>query len=237
METLNEFDLNTALDKWVKYNCSGEDLTPADVQEMRDHFVNTVNELKEKNLSEEEAFAVAKIRIGGAHDWGDDMKRMNKDNFQLKKVVLLFSGVFMFILSYNLITSVNKLLFLWLNYYNGDIVANVEISKVYFSIIYLFAIFAVVALYYLHKPMVWIFNKMSHNPNWLIHLLIFSAIFIVLNRFLVPLVRKSLDNDKLFTDVFFTTEKYFEYIFSFIIGVGFFIIYKKYRNKNYIKNI
>jgi len=236
MDTLNEFDLNTALDKWVKYNCSGEDLTPADVQEMRDHFLNTVNELKEKNLTEEEAFAVAKIRIGGAHDWGDEMKNINEDNFQLKKIVLLFSGIFMFILSYNLITSVNKLLLLGLNYYNGDVVANVEISKIYFNIIYLVAIFAIVTLYYLHKPMVWLLNKLSHNPKWLVHLLIFSALFIVLDRFLVPLVRKSL-NDKLLTDTFFTTEKYFEYIFSFIIGIGFFIIYRKYRKENYINNI
>lgn len=235
MDTLNEFDLNTALEKWVKYNCSGEDLTPADVQEMRDHFLNTVNELKEKNLTEEEAFAVAKIRIGGAHDWSDEMKSMNEDNFQLKKVVLLFSGIFMFILCYNLITSVNKLLLLGLNYYNGDVVANIEISKIYFNIIYLVTVLAIVALYYLHKPMVWLLNKMSQNPNWLIQLLVISAIFIVLDRFLVPQLRKSLEHQT-FIDTFFLTEKYFEFIFPSIIGIGYYIIYRKYRRNNYTKN-
>ncbi len=89
-----------------------------------------INELKEKNLTDEEAFAVTNMRFGGAKDWSDEMRSMNEDNFQLKKVVLLFSGIFMFILSYNLITSVNKLLFLWLSYTNGDAIANVEILKI-----------------------------------------------------------------------------------------------------------
>jgi len=135
MERTNHFELNKAIEQWEKFNFSQKDLTPSDKAEFKDHVLNAIDELLEKDLSEEEAFTIAKMRFGDKEDWGEEMQSLNEDNFQLKKIIQLFSGVFTYIFSFNLVLCLDKLLIIGLNYYNGDVISNLKIVKIFINIV------------------------------------------------------------------------------------------------------
>ncbi len=233
MDASNEFDLSTAFEQWEKSNFSKKEVTPADKEELKSHILDSIDELLEKKLSEEEAFAVARMRFGDRKDWGEEMQTLNEDNFQLKKIVLLFSGAILFMFFYNLILCSNRLLLLWLDYYNGDVESNIKNVMVFFNLIYALLISIIVALYFLHKPAKWLFERKPLSPRWIIIIIIALIVVVGEERFLVPEIRNSIDN-VLLEDTFFLAERYFKYIYSFIVGIGFVTIYIRYNKKHYM---
>lgn len=230
MGSSDSFELKEAIDNWEKSNFSKKELMPSDKAEFKDHILNSIDELMENDLSEEEAFTIAKMRFGNREDWAEEIQILNEDNFQLKKIVLLISGVLLYIFSYKFILCTNRLILLWSNYYNGDVLASIENSKVFFSIIYALSISTAVALYFLHEPIKWLLKRVILNTKLII---LFVFVFIVVigaERFLVPQVRNSID-DKLMNDAFFNLERYFEYFYFLIISEGYIAIYIKYSKK------
>lgn len=229
MVNSNGFNLNEAIDKWEGANFSQEDLTPSDKAEFKDHIFNIIDELLEKGLSEEEAFTVAKMRFGDKNEWGEGMRMLNEDNFQLKKIIFLFSGVILYILSYNFFLCVERGILLWSNYFNGNVESNVENVKLTYNIIYALLISGIVALFFLHKPIKWIFQRITLNLKWVILLVFLLIIFVVLERFLKPQIRKSVDS-KYLEDIVFVSETYFKYISFIIVCLGYIVIYYRYEN-------
>lgn len=133
MEEDTQFDLNDVLDHWVKANCSRDKLTSSDICEIREHMLFTIEDLMdEKGLSEVEAFAVAQVRFGSEADWGGEMQLMNKENFQLRKIVSLLAGFLMYFLFQNLLFSSAALLMIVLESYTGNTQAgNIRIMQYY----------------------------------------------------------------------------------------------------------
>ncbi|NQU54029.1 MAG: hypothetical protein HQ522_15990 [Bacteroidetes bacterium] len=230
MDISGEFDLKAALEQWEKSNFSQKEVTPADKKELKSHILDSIDELQENGLSEEEAFAIAQMRFGDRKDWGEEMQTLNEDNFQLKKIVLLFSGVILFIFFYNLILCSNRLLLLWSNYYNGDVESNVKNVRVFYNVTYALLVSSIVALYFLHEPIKWLFEKVILNSKWIILLILALIVVVGAERLLAPQLRDSINNASL-EDTFFSLERYFKYIYIFIIGIGYVSIYKRYQNK------
>lgn len=231
MGSSNQFELKEAIENWEKSNFSQKDLIRSDNVEFKDHILNSIDDLLEKDLTEEEAFTIAKMRFGKREDWAEEMQNLNEDNFQLKKIVLLFSGVFLYILSYNFFICLNRLILLLANYYNGDIASNVENVKVFYNVVYALMVSGNVALYFLHKPVKWFFERISINTKWVILFIVLVIIVVLAERILVPQVRNSI-NDKHFETIVFVSETYFKYINFLIIGVGYIIVYYKYNKKS-----
>lgn len=234
MESANEFNLEAALAQWEKSNFSQADLTLADKEEFKNHILNTIEELKEKGLSDEEAFIVVQMRFGEKKNRVAKKNVNNKDNFQLKKLIILFSGVFAYIFSFYFILCLHKILILFLNLLNGNKHANYETIKPYFHIIYLITIFTIVAFYFMHKPVVLFFKRLKISPiqvNLFVGIMIFTVLF---NWYLALQVKKSLD-DIFLLNAFFYSERNFKYLFLLITGIGYIILFYRYRKKFYIK--
>lgn len=230
MGSSDSFELKEAIDNWEKSNFSQKELIASDKAEFKDHILNSIDELLENDLSEEEAFTIAKMRFGNREDWAEEMQIMNEDNLQLKKIVLLISGILLFIFSYKFILCINRIILLWSNYYSGDVVSGVENSKVFFNIIYVLSISTMVALYFLHEPIKWLLKHVILNTKLIILFILVFIIVVGAERFLAPQVRNSID-DRLLKDAFFNIERYFDYFYFLIICIGYLAIFKRFSKK------
>lgn len=233
MDTTDEFNLNQAISKWEKVNLSQKDLTSADKNEYKNHIQDSIEELSELGLSEEEAFIIAQMRLGVRDDWGDEIRQQNKDVFHFKKIALIFSGFILYIFFYNTIICTNRLFLIISNHLNGNIIESIQNEKTFFNIVYTISISGIVALYFLHKPIKWLIEKVNLNIIKVLFIILILAFVVILENYLVPQVA-ILIIDKLLLAKFYQQEVVFRYVYTVIIVVGYISIYRKY-STNYYK--
>lgn len=223
------FDLDAALNNWVNINCSGDDLTPGDIKEIREHMAYTINKLVNENgLNEEEALAVAKIRFGGKDVWAEEMQAANDKNFQFKKIIILFIGVFAFVLGNHLVLCLDKILFISLHHFSisGDTILKTQ--KAFINFVYFSLILFLVAAFYMHKPAFALLRKINFSmlTTIIFILLVFGSV--LAEWYLVTKVN-SATQDYGLKGNFFRTERNFKDLSLLIGGIGYIFLFFRYR--------
>jgi hypothetical protein len=233
MESPDKFDIEASVEAWIKRNCSIEEFTPGDIAEMRSNmFIAVEDIIKEHNLNEEEAFAVAKVQKGDAQEWQGEMKVANEDNFQLRKIILIFSGFMLYVFSYNFILCLNRIIFFVSNHVNGDTQGALDNAKTFFYLVYALSISVIVAMFFLHQPVKWLMHRATINVKRIVLAIIAVAIVVTLENYLIPQIAKEI-KDVVFRTVYYNLERYFKYVYSFIIGVGYVVIFLRFSKKYY----
>ena len=77
MEAPNQFQLELAIDGYLQHLQTGGNYTPEDILELKNHLQENVDELKQKQLSAEEAFIIAKKRLGKEEELNMEYKKVN----------------------------------------------------------------------------------------------------------------------------------------------------------------
>lgn len=227
MDPTNSYDLNSTVEKWLKVNCPSNEFTDADINEFRDQFMCIVEELiVEENIETPKAVELAKSRMGDRYDWQGEMKVANENIFKLKEVIFILIGILLYILGYNLIISVNRLIF-FISSYFLDLESSVNLSRMYFHFIYALITSGFVALYFIHQPIKWLFQKIQLNVKAVVVILILMITFILGERYSYPLIHRQI-RDNVYLSLFLSYEKLFEYLFFTISTIGFVFIFKKY---------
>jgi hypothetical protein len=72
METQTRFDLNAAIDNWRAELAAQSDLTTDMRRELETHLQDSITGLRQRGLSEEEAFWVARKRVGNPGQLGEE---------------------------------------------------------------------------------------------------------------------------------------------------------------------
>ena len=75
METQTRFDLNAAVAAWRQELAAQSDLTPIVRRELETHLRDTVAELRERGLNNEEAFWLARRRLGQPQQLGEEFAK------------------------------------------------------------------------------------------------------------------------------------------------------------------
>ena len=223
------FDLDSALTNWISTNCASDELTPGDIKEIREHMTYTINMLiDEKGLNEEEALAVAKVRFGGKDVWAEEMQAVNDKNFQLKKIIILFIGVFGFVLGNYLVLCLDKILFLFLHYLgkNEDVILNN--TKAFINFVYFLLIMFFIAAFYIHKPAFALLQKINFSmlTTIIFILLVFGSV--IAEWYLVTKVNGATQDYGLRGN-FFRTERNFKDLSLLICGIGYIFLFFRYR--------
>jgi hypothetical protein len=234
MEEDTQFDLNDVFDHWIKANCSRDKLTSSDIYEIREHMLFTIEDLMdEKGLSEVEAFAVAQVRFGSEADWGGEMQLMNKENFQLRKIVSLLAGFLMYFLFQNLLFSSAALLMIVLESYTENTQAgNILIMHFYIYGCYIITIgiFIIMAL---NKKRV--LNYLSEIKIRYFHSVAFVILLVGVffaRRILLYKGGDFLNDGNAEFWIFKQTLSSITYIYPFIFSVGFLLIWFYYDKQN-----
>jgi len=97
------FDLKVQLEKWRLQLASNEAYQESDIDELETHLMEEVDNLKTKDLSEEEAFLLASNRVGSTDTLNQEFKKINS-KYIWKKRILWFLGGYLFFTIFRSIT-------------------------------------------------------------------------------------------------------------------------------------
>ncbi|MCK9413558.1 MAG: permease prefix domain 1-containing protein [Prolixibacteraceae bacterium] len=231
MEKTIEFNLEDQINNWASNLSSEPSITESDVEELKCHLLDLMDELQESGLDEEEAFWVASKRLGSSFEWAEDYGEGNKQVIQLRRSLLIFAGVLAYFLLYYFIRFSSKLLFIVLllrktnGYHSVDLVAKYLIGA-HFAFI-----FFVVSLYFLEKKTVSFIENVKLKPRHTLLLLFTAVVFGIIDTCLFPIAKSLMGLDNSLRSKLYTVYLYFDYSFPLIICVCFVIIYFKYYRK------
>lgn len=97
-----KFNKENAIENWIRETASKKSLTADDERELRTHFVESIEILQKNGLSEEEAFAVARIRTGSSDLVAAEFGKINGPNMLNHEWVFLFYGAGLAVVLYQL---------------------------------------------------------------------------------------------------------------------------------------
>lgn len=90
------FNLDESIKDWRNDLNKNDVLSLDDLDELESHLMDEITVLKEKDLSEEEAFLVAKSRIGQNDIIEEEYKKVNRNEIWFHKLFTLFIGFISF---------------------------------------------------------------------------------------------------------------------------------------------
>ena len=231
MERNNEFNIQEQIDHWVSKIKSEPSFTESDSEELKSHFLDSIDKLKDTGLNDEEAFWVASRRIGTTVDWEEDYSQANNQIIQMRRSVLILAGVLVYFCLYYFIEFTSRLLFIIL--LSEDINGYLSVNWVsrYLIGAHLVFIILVASIYFLEKKTVSFIENVKIRPKYTLLLLFTTIIFGISDTCLFPVVKNLLSQDNPLRSHLIHIYLYFDYSFPLIICVSFIFIYFKYYRK------
>ena len=119
MEHQTRFDLNVALENWRAELAAQVHLTPDDRRELETHLRDSFAGLKAQGLNEEEAFWLARRRVGQPQQLGEEFVKENPAKVWRERMFWMWLAIF---LSNTLASAVNSLAYaiVPINNYSGS---------------------------------------------------------------------------------------------------------------------
>ena len=88
------FDLNQQLNQWYsKLQVSGI-YEACDIEELKAHLLDTIEDLESKGLEQEEAFLVAQHRLGDVQNLNQEFGKINYPRLWKQRIIWLIAGYF-----------------------------------------------------------------------------------------------------------------------------------------------
>lgn len=120
MERQPHFDLTAATEIWLDTLRQRGTLTDDDLRELQSHLIDAVETLKVNGLSEEEAFLVARLRLGSADALGEEFGKIQRPFAVQREPVLLILGALGFVILKNGLKAVSDFAAVWFARTWGD---------------------------------------------------------------------------------------------------------------------
>lgn len=90
------FELNKNIENWQKELAANQSMKKSDVNELVSHLKDSIEELGQKGLSDEESFWVAKHRLGETQALSTEYSKVNQSLIWQTRLVWLLLGYFIF---------------------------------------------------------------------------------------------------------------------------------------------
>lgn len=231
MESNNEFNLQQQIDHWVSKIKSEPSITGSDSEELKSHLLDSIDQLKDTGLNDEEAFWVASRRIGTTVDWEEDYIQVNNQVIQMRRSVLILAGVLAYFCLYYFIESTSRLLFIILlsEDINGYLAVN-WVSRYLIGAHFVFIIL-VSSIYFMEKKTVSFIENVKMKPKHTLILLFTTIIFSITDTCLFPIAKNLTGQDYPLRSYLIHIYLYFNYSFPLIICTSFIFLYFKYYRK------
>jgi len=231
MERNTEFNIQEQIDHWVSKIKSEPSFTESDSEELKSHFLDSIDKLKATGLNDEEAFLVASHRIGTTVDWEEDYSQANNQVIQMRRSVLILAGILVYFCLYYFIEFSTKLLFIILlaENINGYLAVNWVFR--YLIGAHIVIIIIVASIYFMEKKTVSFIENVKIRPKYTLLLLFITIIFGITDTCLLPIAKALTGQDYTLRSNLLHIFLYFEYSFPLIICVSFIFLYFKYYRK------
>jgi hypothetical protein len=231
MEMNNEFNIQEQIDNWVSKIKSEPSITESDSEELKSHLLDSIDQLKDTGLNDEEAFWVASRRIGTPVDWEEDYSQVNNQVIQMRRSLLILAGVLVYFCLYYFIEFTSRLLFIIL--LSEDINGFLAVNWVFRYLIGAHIVFIIIVagIYFMEKQTVSFIENVKMKPKQTLLLLFITIIFSITDTCLYPVVKNLIGQDNPLRSHFIHINLYFNYSFPLIICVSFIFLYFKYYRK------
>jgi hypothetical protein len=202
--------------------------TESDVEELRGHLIDLIEELAGRGLNEKEAFIIAAARLGDVSDLKSEFEEVNTSIIQMRKTILLFSGILVFFIFYFLLFSSSRLLVLVLHQIKNNSVLNVRYILIYIIVYQLFFIFITLYLYFSRDRIVKKVESLKINPNHTMGLFSGIIIFALSDHWFRQLINSTFEPGSYTYNHLYTIFDYSGYSFPFVMIICFVLLYKHY---------
>jgi len=96
MRTQTRFDLNNAVENWRNELAAQPQLSADDRRELEKHLADAMTELRQRGLNEEEAFWLARRRIGQPQQLAEEFVKTNPGEVWRERIFWMLFGIFLF---------------------------------------------------------------------------------------------------------------------------------------------
>lgn len=234
MKKENTITTTDQINKWVKQLMSDPSFTEADVEELKTHLLDLMDNLKEKGLDEEEAFLIASRRIGNIDEIEDEYRQENLEVIQTRRTALVLSGVLIYFFSYHFVGTLTKLLFIIL--LTNDVPAPRSLFWMNRFLIIWHIVFVLLfaGIILSEKKVVVFIEKIKIRPKHTFILMLSALFLAIVNVSLMAIAKSVIGANFGLRGWFLKYLGYFEYSFPFLFCLGFILIYYRYYKKSRI---
>jgi hypothetical protein len=95
---------------WYNHIRSVNSLTEIDCYNLKDHLLDTIDELKACGLNDIDAFEVATIRIGKDFNFEEKYATVNSDTILIRKIIQILSGIMVYFLLYFTMNLISRMI-------------------------------------------------------------------------------------------------------------------------------
>jgi len=232
MHSERPFNINTFASSWAGQMRSDPSFTFSDVEELKGHLLDISSELVAHGLSEQEAFVVASSRLGVHSSLKDEYYETNLPAIQLRKTVLVLSGVLLFFLLYFFMLFSSSMLYLAMFENSVNMYLSAGYVKYYLIGYQLLFVLSIIYLYYSGNRITGQIDKLSIKPLHTVWLFTGILILAVSNHWLRKLIEAIPDPHGYVKYRMMVYDDRFGNIFALIIIIGFILLYKKHDSAN-----
>lgn len=229
------FQLKESIESWKQKLSDSNSFTNSDIEELESHLLEEVDLLKEKELTDEEAFYVASSRLGSIELLSSEFTKINTRSIYLKRVAWLIGGYILIIFIQQLITTFSLLSTIYLYTINRPY----QYQYPYLALL-ICVIISTVFLYFLFIPKYQLLSKIQSSFNYLfvfkkLFLMLLFILLIVMNSLGFTIIRSiAMRKTHISIEVYsqiIVSENIFVIIWSMILCLAFMVIsYKKSRS-------
>ena len=232
MSSESRLDLYGQATLWAEQLRSDPSFTISDAEELKGHLLDIAEELVSQGYCEAEAFAMAASRLGEPAVLREEFDEVNTPVIQLRKTVLVLSGILFFFLFYFFVSFSARLLVLALGHFSDNEVVNGYIVKSYTGLYLLLIAVFTAALFFSKLKMFENFEERRIKPAHTFILFFLTLIFALINAWLDAIIRQTFDHFSYTFYYQYTVFDYLSYLFPVFSITSFMVLYKKY---NHIK--
>ncbi len=231
MEQKSSFNIEEEVNSWAGSLKDKPVLTESDVEEMKNHLYDSCEALMEKGLSEEEAFMVAKMRMGDSPELDEAFREANQPVIQMRRSMYILAGVLVYFASYFFILSTSMLLLILLLQGETEVTGAVNWISRYLVTWHFILLIFLVSIYFLEAKTVAFLERFKLPPKITVILLVFVVVMALADHSLLPVVKNMMKDDPALMSNIIHYYGYFELTFPFLMCLGFIFIYSKYYKK------
>lgn len=228
MNSESQFVLYEQASVWADQFRTDPSFTISDAEELKCHLLDISENLILKGLSETEAFAVATSRLGDSTSLRNEFKEINAPLIQLRKALLVLSGILAFSLLYFFIFASTDLLVIVLDHINDDYIMNFWYVVFYTLSLILIIVASNVILYFSDNRKIKLFEKIKMRPGHLFLLFLGTLLLALMDQWFRQLLKVEFNPGSYTNTHLYALFDYLNYILPFVLIANFIILYWKF---------
>ena len=230
------FNLQEHVLEWEEQIKREPAVTEIDIEELKSHLLDLIDDLRTSGLDDEEAFWVASKRIGidVSSVLIEEYKQENNSVIQMRRSLIILAGVLAYFLCYYFILVTSKVLFIILLFAEDSGYKATEWVSRYLVSWHFGVLLFLASTFFLEKKTIAFIEKIKMKFKHTIILLLSTVIFAVADTCLYAVMKNLIGEDISLKSKLIHIFLYFGYSFPLIICIGFVFIYFKYYKKTKI---